>query len=80
MRAPAVGLADLSSLVRFRSENASALGSVVRVCYNGCVNNPILTRRAALAAVLGGGAVAALAACGDSDSSSSKKKKKKKKK
>jgi hypothetical protein len=65
---------------------APALGSVVRVCYNQCVDNAKVTRRAALAGV-GGGALLALAGCffGDADddddsSSGSKKKSKPKKK
>ena len=72
-------LLTLSSLMRPAPRDAAALGSVVCVCYNGCVNMNV-TRRTALAAFLGGGALAALAACGDGSGSSSKKKSKKKKK
>ena len=62
---------------------AAALGSVVRVCYNGSVTNAKLTRRAALAGI-GGGALLTLSACffgdDDDDSGSRKKKSKSKKK
>jgi hypothetical protein len=65
---------------------APAPGSVVRVCYNGCVDNAKITRRAALTGI-GGGALLALSGCflfedddDDDDSGSSSKKKKSKSK
>ena len=57
---------------------------MVRVCYNGCVDNARITRRAALAGI-GGGALLTLSGCflfeddDDDDSGSSSKKKKKSK-
>ena len=57
---------------------------MVPVCYNGCVDNAKLTRRATLAGI-GGGALLALSGCffgddDDDDSGSSKKKSKSKSK
>jgi hypothetical protein len=73
----------LESVVPAGAGAAPAPGSVVRVCYNGCVDNAKFTRRAALTGI-GGGALLALSGCflfeDDGSGSSSKKKKSKSKK
>jgi hypothetical protein len=51
---------------------------VVPVCYNGGVNDTVVTRRAAIAGLLGASALTVLSACGKSSSSKKKKSKKKK--